>query len=177
VADGGSLTLFASDYQSQEFLAGRTFTVTATFADGTTASASTNANTIELGGAGNETFQYTRGSGQETLINQTAPGETDTLRFAADINPLDVVLAQSGNDLQLSLHGSSDGVTVQNWYAGGSHQVDVIQAGNGEQLVNSQVNQLIQAMAGFTQQTGLTWDQGIEQQPQAVQTVLAANWH
>jgi hypothetical protein len=28
----------------------------------------------------------------------------------------------------------------------------------------------------FTAQTGLTWDQGIEQQPQDVQAVLAASW-
>ena len=42
--------------------------------------------------------------------------------------------------------------------------------------LTTQVDQLIQAMATFTQQTGLSWDQAIEQQPQAVQTVLAASW-
>ena len=43
-------------------------------------------------------------------------------------------------------------------------------------LLSTQVDQLIQVMAGFTQQTGLTWDQAINQQPQVVQTVLAASW-
>ena len=176
VGDGGRVTLFASDYQSQEFLAGRQFTVQATFSDGTTASATVNTNTISLGGPGNETFQFARGMGQDTLINQTAPGDTDTLQFAAGINPLDLIFARNGNDLDLSLHGSTDQIDLQNWYAGGSNQVNVIQAGNGEQLVNTKVDQLIQAMASFSQQTGLTWDQGIEQQPQAVQTILAANW-
>jgi hypothetical protein len=38
------------------------------------------------------------------------------------------------------------------------------------------VDQLIQAMASFTTQTGLTWEQGIVQQPQDVQAVLAASW-
>ena len=51
-----------------------------------------------------------------------------------------------------------------------------IQAGNGQTLLSTQVDQLIQAMAGFTQQTGLTWDQAIDQQPQQVQTILAASW-
>jgi len=32
-------------------------------------------------------------------------------------------------------------------------------------------------MATFTTQTGLTWDQGIDQQPQDVQNILAASWH
>src|SRR5207247_1091739 len=41
VADGGSFILFASDYQASEFLPGRTLTLTATFADGSTASAVT----------------------------------------------------------------------------------------------------------------------------------------
>ena len=37
VADGGSFVVFASDYQASEFLPGRTLTLTATFADGSTA--------------------------------------------------------------------------------------------------------------------------------------------
>jgi hypothetical protein len=32
-------------------------------------------------------------------------------------------------------------------------------------------------MASFSQQSGLTWDQAIDQHPQEVQAVLAANWH
>ena len=39
------------------------------------------------------------------------------------------------------------------------------------------VNQLMQAMASPSQQTGLTWDEAIGQRPQNVQTVLAASWH
>jgi hypothetical protein len=81
------------------------------------------------------------------------------------------------NDLRIAIHGTTDEVTIQNWYsAPTTAQVETIQTGNGQQLLNTQVDQLIQAMAGFTQQTGLTWDQAIDAQPQAVQTVLAANW-
>jgi hypothetical protein len=41
VANGGSFILFASDYQASEFSPGNTLTLTATFSDGTTATAST----------------------------------------------------------------------------------------------------------------------------------------
>jgi hypothetical protein len=41
VADGASFVVFASDYQASEFLPGRTLTLTATFADGSTATAVT----------------------------------------------------------------------------------------------------------------------------------------
>ena len=68
-------------------------------------------------------------------------------------------------------------MTIQNWYTGTAAQTEIVQAANGQQLLNSQVAQLIQAMATFSAQTGLTWDQGIDQQPQDVQTILAASWH
>jgi len=55
-------------------------------------------------------------------------------------------------------------------------KVETIQAGNGDVLLNTQVDQLIQAMATFSQQSGLTWDQLIDQQPQQVQAILAASW-
>jgi hypothetical protein len=39
VADGGSFVVFAADYLNSEFQPGRTLTLTATFADGSTATA------------------------------------------------------------------------------------------------------------------------------------------
>jgi len=69
-------------------------------------------------------------------------------------------------------------VTVKNWYTSPpTNQIEDLQAGNGQHLSNTQVNQLLQAMASFSQQTGLTWDQAIDQRPQDVQTVLAGSWH
>jgi Ca2+-binding RTX toxin-like protein len=126
------------------------------------------------GGAGNDTFLFGRGDGQDLV--QDNSGSADKLLYDAGINPLDLVISRQANDLKLSIHGSTDTVTVQNWYAGTTNRTETIQAGNGQTLLNMQVDQLIQAMAGFTAQTGLTWDQAIDQRPQDVQTVLAASW-
>jgi len=41
VADSGSFVVFAADYLNSEFQSGRTLTLTATFADGSTATATT----------------------------------------------------------------------------------------------------------------------------------------
>ena len=127
------------------------------------------------GGTGNDVFQLARGDGQDTITD--ASGTSDRLSFASGINPLDLMLSQSANDLRIAVYGSTDQVTINNWYAGATNQIETVQAGNGQQLMSAQVNQLIQAMAGFTQQTGLSWDQAIAQRPQDVQQVLAANWH
>lgn len=76
------------------------------------------------------------------------------------------------------IHGTTDSVTVKNWYLSPTaNQIEDTQAGDGQHLLNTQVNQLIQAMATFSQQTGLTWDQGIDQRPQDVHNVLAGSWH
>lgn len=86
------------------------------------------------------------------------------------------MISRQANDLRLAIHGSTDTVTIQNWYTGTANRTEAIQTGNGEILLSTQVDLLIQAMAAFTRQTGLTWDQAIDQQPQDVQAVLAASW-
>ncbi|HPV81916.1 MAG TPA: calcium-binding protein, partial [Nitrospira sp.] len=131
-------------------------------------------NDVFNGGTGNDVFQLARGDGQDTITD--ASGTSDRLSFASGINPLDLMLSQSANDLRIAVYGSTDQVTINNWYAGATNQIETVQAGNGQQLMSTQVNQLIQAMAGFTQQTGLSWDQAIAQRPQDVQQILAANW-
>ncbi len=131
-------------------------------------------NDVLIGGGGNDTFQFSRGDGQDLVRDNN--GASDKLLYDSGIDPLDLVISRQAEDLRLALHGSTDYVTVQNWYAGSSNRTEMIQAGNGQTLLNTQVDQLIQAMAAFTQQTGLTWDQAIDQTPQEVQAVLAASW-
>ena len=126
------------------------------------------------GGSGNDTFLFGRGDGQDLV--QDNSGAADKLLYDAGINPLDLVISRQANDLRLSIHGSTDHVTIQNWYSSSANRTETIQAGNGQTMLSTQVDQLIQAMAGFTAQTGLTWDQAIDQRSQEVQAVLAASW-
>jgi len=130
------------------------------------------------GDLGNDTYRINRGEGQDTISeNDGTIGNSDSLLYGATINPLDLVLSRQVNDLRIAIHGSTDQVTVQNWYsAPTTAQVETIQAGNGQTLLSTQVDQLIQAMASFSQQTGLTWDQALDQRPQDVQLVVAPSW-
>jgi Ca2+-binding RTX toxin-like protein len=127
------------------------------------------------GGSGNDVFQFGRGDGQDLV--QDNSGTADKLLYDAGINPIDLVISRQANNLRITVHASADQITIQNWYVGTVNRTETIQAGNGEDLFSTQVDQLIQAMAGFTAETGLTWDQAIDQQPQEVQTILAASWH
>ncbi|GKS65354.1 hypothetical protein YTPLAS72_26580 [Nitrospira sp.] len=130
-----------------------------------------------VGGAGNDVYVFTRGDGADTISEyDTTAGNRDRLGFDITIDSLDVIVSRQVNDLRLAIHGTSDQVSIENWYLGEGHQVEAIQVENGQVLLNTQVDQLIHAMAAFTEQTGLSWDQAIDQRPQDVQAVLAASW-
>ena len=134
-------------------------------------------NDTMTGGSGNDVYTFSRGDGQDTLVEADPfPGNQDRAVFGTTINPLDLVISRQANDLRLAIHGSIDQVTVRDWYLSTNNRIETIQAGNGQTLLSTQVDQLIQAMASFSQQSGLTWDQAIDQRPQDVQTVLAGSW-
>jgi Ca2+-binding RTX toxin-like protein len=128
------------------------------------------------GQAGNDIYVFGQGDGQDILIdNDATAGNQDTVD--AGVNPLDLVFSRSGSNLWMSIHGGTDRLTVQSWYASSAYQTEVFQAADGSQLLNTQVDQLIQAMAQFSANNGgITWDQAIDQQPNDVQTILSAYW-
>jgi Ca2+-binding RTX toxin-like protein len=126
-------------------------------------------------GEGRDTILFDRGDGQDTLIGHDH-NRHDTVRFGGDISPLDLILSRQADDLRVSIYGTTDQLMVQEWYADRDNRVDEFVAGNGQSLEDSKVNQLIQAMAGFTAQTGLTWEEAIAQRPEDVQAILAVNW-
>jgi len=136
-------------------------------------------NDIVDGCTGNDTVLFGLGDGQDLVLDNG--GTDDTILFDAGIDPLDLVISRQANDLRLAIHGSSDQITVQNWYVGTVNRIETIQADNGEILPSAQVDQLIQAMAAFTTTTGLSWDaaaggDGTPQQQTQFQDIIAASW-
>jgi Ca2+-binding RTX toxin-like protein len=70
------------------------------------------------GGFADDTYLFGRGDGQDT-ISEAADYSSDRLnilRFKAGISTDDVLLARVGADLQVSIVGSADNVTIQNFY-------------------------------------------------------------
>ncbi|WP_339471012.1 calcium-binding protein, partial [Pseudomonas capeferrum] len=78
------------------------------------------------GGAGNDTlsgdadsdvYRFSRGWGQDTVNNNdSSTGKVDAIEFAADIASSDILVTRSSNNLILSLAGSTDKVTVSNYF-------------------------------------------------------------
>jgi Ca2+-binding RTX toxin-like protein len=177
VLNGGDGTDTLDGGSGEDQLLGRAGNDTLTGGSGADQFTGGTGNDTMTGGSGNDLYNFSRGDGQDTISDaDPLPGNQDRTLFGATINPLDLVISRQANDLRLAIHGSSGQITVQNWYLGTTNRIETIRAGNGQTLLSTQVDHLIQAMAGFTQQTGLTWDQAIDQRPQEMQTVLAASW-
>ncbi|GAA4343344.1 hypothetical protein GCM10023165_25720 [Variovorax defluvii] len=128
------------------------------------------------GGSGNDTYVFQRGSGQDSISDDdTAAGNSDIVSFGSDVSADQLWFRQSGYDLQVSIIGTDDRLTINNWYSGSAHHVEQFRTSNGQMLFDSQVQGLIQAMASFAPpaagQTTLAPDVRDSLSP-----LLAASW-
>jgi Ca2+-binding RTX toxin-like protein len=133
------------------------------------------------GMSGDDIYQFTSGWGNDTLIendieNDPSSGNTDTVAFGSDINPIDLMFERLVDDLRVTQVGTTDTIDIQNWYQGSEFQTEVFRSSDGSTLLNSQVDQLIQAMASFNADTGLDWNSAVQQRPEEVESILATSW-
>jgi Ca2+-binding RTX toxin-like protein len=129
-----------------------------------------------VGGSGNDTYWLGRGFGIDTITeNDATAGNTDVARFEAGIATDQLWFAKSGNHLNVSIIGTGDRFTLSNWYLGDQYRVEQFKTSDGKTLLDSQVQNLVSAMAGFAPpaagQTTLTTSQA-----SALAPVIAANW-
>ncbi|WP_246545050.1 S8 family serine peptidase [Photorhabdus hainanensis] len=102
-------------------------------------------------------------------------GNRGQLVFGKDISPERLWFQHEGQDLQISVIGSKQEVTLHNWYASPSERPGSIIAGDDHRLTDRNVENLVQAMAAFAPPTPATTMLGDVEQ-QRLQPVLAANW-
>ena len=150
------------------------------------------------GGAGADTFLFGMGDGQDVIVagpgggsdkdhekggkehsDQHEDGDDhgthDVLVMGDGIEADEIWFSRNEYDLELSIVGSTDKITVRDWYKGKSSRLDEIQLADGNVLVESQVEQLRLAMAAFDPPVGsdssLPADVLAELQP-----VIAESW-
>jgi Ca2+-binding RTX toxin-like protein len=134
-------------------------------------------NDFLAGGAGSDIYRIGRGYGADTLqdIDFTA-GNKDVLQFLGGISTKQLWFRHTGYDLEVSIIGTADKATVQNWYLGSFFHVEQIQAGDGKVLLDTQVETLVQAMAGLAPPVMGQLDLSAAYAAQLA-PVLAAGWH
>ena len=132
-------------------------------------------NDILNGGRGSDRYLFSRGDGQDKLIDADDSGKTDYLKFAADVSHQQLWFARSADDLIVQIIGTADQVSIDDWYVSDNNQVEVIQAGDGLALSNTQIDQLVQSMAAFSPPASGELDLSAGMQAQ-LEPVLAASW-
>ncbi|WP_280513962.1 calcium-binding protein [Ruminiclostridium herbifermentans] len=150
------------------------------------------------GEAGDDTYVFGRGDGTDIIYNSSSlETDTDTL-LLRELNYSDVTMIQNNADLLIAINGTIDTVTVQGYFEGGSYALEQIKFENGETLnyddvvnviagtytpkveeiaiVNNDVEQLIQAMAGFGNDSGMSLSKISEERQFDEQSFVAQLW-
>jgi hypothetical protein len=84
--------------------------------------------------------------------------------------------SRSGNDLLISVIGTSSEIDISGWYNASSSAVQSFEAADGKMLTSNDVNALVSAMASFNPPAAGSTTLPETYQSQ-LQPVIAANWH
>jgi Ca2+-binding RTX toxin-like protein len=130
-----------------------------------------------IGGQGSDTYLFARSGGQDVIVDTyNTAGEVDVLSFGADIAASQLWFQQVGNDLRISIIGSSDAVNIEGWFASSANHIQQFSLSGGQILQEADVQNLVNAMAAFAPpQAGQTTLPAAYQDQLA--PVIAANWH
>ncbi|MFZ5594485.1 MAG: putative Ig domain-containing protein [Pseudomonadota bacterium] len=133
-------------------------------------------NDRQVGGAGNDLYLFGRGDGADTIVDyDSTTGNTDLLQFGSGIATDQIWFRRVGSGLEMSIIGTGDKTTISGWYYGAAYHVEQFKTADGKMLLDSQVDALVTAMAGFAPpaagQTTLPPDYQT-----ALSPVIAANW-
>jgi len=139
---------------------------------------------------GNGTDNIDLGYGSDTVVVSASAGDTSATEqaviktTATGTSELDFTSAtseqlwfeRSGDDLIISVIGTSTQIDVANWYDSSANQVQTIETADGKTLSNSQVEALVDAMASFSAPAA-----GSTALPESYQSqlepVIAASYH
>jgi Ca2+-binding RTX toxin-like protein len=130
-----------------------------------------------VGDKGNDTYLFTRGDGSDTIIDKDATWfNSDTLKISG-AKSSQLWLTRVGSSLDIAIIGTTDHVTIQDWFLSTSNRVEkIIAFGDGKQLNLSKVNSLVAAMATFTPSAMAGTDLPANT-PAVITKLVASSWN
>ncbi|AIC14136.1 calcium-binding protein [Xylella fastidiosa] len=128
------------------------------------------------GGTGNDMYRFAIGAGVDRIEDyDTTTGNADVLSIGQGVSINQLWFQHVGNDLEVSIIGTGDQITIRDWYSNAAYHVEQFKTSDGKVLRDSQVNALVSAMAGFAPpvlgQTSLSTDY-----QKALNPLIAAHW-
>lgn len=135
---------------------------------------------ILSGGWGNDVYQLARSATMSVNVdtiyeNDSTIGNTDILSIGPGISASQLWFKRTNDSLVVEIIGTGDKVVVQDWYLGAQHRVEQFKTADNKLLLDSQVENLVQAMAAFA--PPVAGQMALPQNYQdALAPVIAANW-
>lgn len=102
------------------------------------------------GGPGDDTYILARGDGADIIAEVDEAGSHDVVSYLAGVNAEQLWFRQVGAHLEVSTIGTADKITINNWYADTPVRIEEFRLADGRVLLGSNVQNLVQAMAGLT---------------------------
>ena len=124
------------------------------------------------GGEGNDTYIFSKGDGEDRIFD--ANGVADEVRLGHE--SIDVVFERVNSSLRVRMPGSLDAITIDSWYNGDAYKIETFKSTDGNVITHTQIESLIQAMASFQNDTGMTWEQALSEQPSQVRSIVQEYW-
>ena len=133
-------------------------------------------NDVLYGSADNDTYIFNLGDGNDTINEQNANSENDRILFGEGISARSLYASRSGNDLVMSILGTDDTITVTNHFSSVGYAVENFELSDGQAITNVQLNQLIQSMASFENETGMMWNDAVAQNNETAMSIIDNIW-
>ena len=120
------------------------------------------------GGEGDDVYIFSKGDGEDRIFD--ANGLADEVRLGHE--SIDVVFERVNSSLRVRMPGSLDAITIDSWYNGDAYKIETFKSTDGNVITHTQIESLIQAMASFQNDTGMTWEQALSEQPSQVRSIV-----
>nr|WP_304665064.1 calcium-binding protein [Pseudomonas savastanoi] len=105
-------------------------------------------NDMLYGGSGNDTYLFQRGGGQDVIYDRDwTAGNIDTIKLAPGIVSTDIKVSRAGNNLELAIIGTSDKITVRDWFYSADSQVEQVQFADGTLWDVAALNAMVKGVA------------------------------
>ncbi len=125
---------------------------------------------IISGSSASDTYFYDKTDGIDTI---TESGGNDKLKINANAD--DIILIKNGNDLRMMLN-EFNMVDIKEWFTSEDNHIEKLETSDGMALYNNQIGQLVQAMASFEAEKGVSWLNEIHNNNEEAVNIAASYW-
>jgi len=128
-------------------------------------------NDLIEGGNGDDKYIFNLGDGQDTIDDYLG---NDTI--AVETEASNLKFSRNGQDLLISIIGTTDSVQINNWYNNSNYKVETFASSDGYTLSHTKVEQMIQSMAAFETSSGMSWADAIQNKNDEIDNITSQIW-